>query len=774
MRGLRVGSIVLGCVLCVGAVVGVVGGGRLAEAQLDQSLTARSLETAKTMEEFFKRARALDLMIAHSPTLEERLRERIGDRPAGRAAPGTADTSVAGNDHAIEDLLTYLERLYPGQIGEADVIDQDGEEVVRVVRGNAATHGSLKDDEAEKNFFRPALEMTPGHVYQSRPFVSDDTDAWVISNATRIPTGAPSSPALANFELTVDSFRVQAERGRGSLEVMVVNQDTGRIIFETGHPQPIGAPLGRVATDLTRRAAALGEPSGVISVGGRRAAIQAVHTRRGNQNHWLVVASAPDASAPWSSGPAKGSIAAAIAALVQLGSSIMGIRANQRELRQRASTDALTGLANRSVLYGRLADALARRRGHSTAVLMLLDLNGFKEVNDTLGHHHGDVLLTEVGQRISSSLRTTDLAARLGGDEFGLLIENIEHGSTDIEAVVSRVLSVIRRPYLLDGVGVHVDASVGIAILHEHGDTPELLLQRADVAMYQAKNSGAGHVIYDPETDPHSARRLSLTAGLLEAIEQRQITLHYQAKHDVRTRSVVGAEALIRWTHPTLGPLYPAEFIPVAEKTGLIRLLTEAVLDQALAQCREWLDQGRHIPVAVNCSAVDLVDDRLVQQVADRLVAHDVPASMLQLEITESAIMLDPARATEVLNRLHHMGVGLAIDDYGSGYTSLTYLKQLPVSELKIDKEFVSGVTLGGADAMIVTSTIELGHSLGMRVVAEGVENQHVLNYLRNANCDIVQGYHLCRPAPADEFTKCLDDNPDLSYPDKAPEDVTP
>lgn len=768
MRGLRVGSVVLGSVLCVGAVVGVVGGSRHAEAQLDQSLTARSLETARTLEEFFERARALALMIANTPSLKERYAGRL----AGDAEPGKTQATAAGNDGDVEDVLAYLENLYPGQIGEADVINRHGEEMVRVVRGKPAPHGSLKGDEADKDFFLPALEMPPDQVYQSLPFVSDDTDEWVISNATKIPTAAASSPTLANFELTVDSFREQAERGPGSLAVMIVDQDRGRIISETGHVQLVGAPLGRPATRLTRRAAGMTKPSGVFTVGGRRAAYQVVHTDRGNQNHWLVVASAPDTSAPWSSGPAKGAMAAAIAALVLLGSSLMGIRANQRELRQRASTDALTGLSNRSVLYPRLAEALTQRRSDSTSVLMLLDLNGFKEVNDTLGHHHGDVLLTEVAQRISASLRTTDLAARLGGDEFGLLIENVEHGTTGIEAVVNRVLSVIRRPFLLDGVGVHVDASVGIAILHEHGDTPELLLQRADVAMYKAKSSGAGHVIYDPETDPHSARRLSLTAGLLEAIEQRQITLHYQAKVDVRTLEVVGAEALIRWTHATLGPLFPAEFIPIAEKTGLIRLLTEAVIDQALEQCRRWLDEGRQVPVAVNCSAVDLVDDRLVQQVADRLIAHNVPASMLQLEITESAIMVDPTRAAEVLDRLHRMGVGVSIDDYGSGYTSLTYLKQLPVSELKIDKEFVAGVTLGGADAMIVASTIELGHSLGMRVVAEGVENESVLDYLRSVNCDVAQGYHLCRPVPAGELTRWLDDRSDPSRPDKPHEDI--
>src|SRR5262245_5232103 len=270
MRGIRVASVALGSVLCVGAVVGVVGGTRHAEAELDQSLTARSLESARTIEEFFERARALDLMVANTPSLEQRY-----EGLAGGADPRESDATTAAENKDVEDVLAYLEQLYPGQIGEADVIDPFGEELVRVVRGVPATHGNLKDDEAEKDFFLPALAMRPGQVYQSLPFVSDDTGEWVISNATRIATGVPgadSSPVLANFELTVDSFRAQAERGPGSLAVMIVDRDSGRIISETGRVQVTGARLGRPATALTRRAAAMSEPSGVISVHGMRAA----------------------------------------------------------------------------------------------------------------------------------------------------------------------------------------------------------------------------------------------------------------------------------------------------------------------------------------------------------------------------------------------------------------------------------------------------------------------------------------------------------------------
>jgi len=775
MRGIRLGGVLLGSVLCVSAVVGVVGGSRDAAAQLDQSLSARTLETSSAIEEYFKRARAIDLLIANTPSFKERFQPPdAADLPDTGALPDTGDVEsekqdilrgraelidrhTAEKDRHIQDVLAYLERIYPGSIGEACVINRQGVEVARVVHGEAAPHEDLSHSEAASDFFRPAFALPPGEVFQSEPYVSSDTGKWVISNSTQIVTDAGKSPAIAHYEITMGGFRTQAERAQSGVAVMIVDRDTGRVLSASGRPQHHGARLGWPSTALTRAAAAAGAPAGLMTLHGTRVAYQGVVTELGNQNDWVVVASAADSGAPWSTWPGKGAIAAAVAALVLLVSSTIGVRAHQRELHRQATTDALTGLANRAVLHRRLGETLDRRQASGSSALLLLDLNGFKEVNDTLGHHHGDVLLAEVAQRIRGELRGADVAARLGGDEFAILVEDLPEGLAGIEAVVSRVLAAIRRPYRLDGVGVHVDASVGVAVVHEHGDTPERLIQRADVAMYQAKTNGAGYVVYDPSADPHSARRLSLTAGLLEAIERRQIALHYQPKVDVRTGSVVGVEALIRWTHPTMGPLSPDEFIPVAEKTGLIRLLTDAVIDEALARCRVWLDEDRHVPIAVNCSALDLVDERLVDQVRRALDAHGVPASMLQLEITESSIMVDPDRAAQVLGRLHEMGVGLSIDDYGTGYASLTYLKQLPVSELKIDREFVSGVTLGDADAMIVRSTIELGHSLGMRVVAEGVEDEYVLDYLRAVGCDIAQGYYVTRPLSAPALTDWLD-----------------
>lgn len=736
--------------LCLSAAVGVVGGSRLAESEVDNSLTGRSLEASGTIEEYFERARVIDLLMANTPSFKGRF------ATTDVADAANAAVSADGETRRIESVLRYLERIYPTQIGEACVIDRRGVEVARVVNGQAAEYDDLSHDEAQNEFFHAAFALAPGQVLQSAPYVSPDTGEWVVSNSTQIATGDRLAPAIAHFEVTVDSFREQAERAATDTRLMIVDRDSGRILVETGRPQLMNRPLGQPATELSRHVAAQPRQSGVFSIDGQRVAYRAVRSETGNRNNWMIAAATPDNAAPWSTGPGKGAIAAAVGAAVLLITSVAAFRSHQRYLRRQATTDALTGLANRSMLHERLAAALNDRRGHTLSALLLLDLDGFKEVNDTLGHSTGDVLLCEVGARIRSEMRAGDLASRLGGDEFAILLEDVD-GIDGIEAAVARLLAAIRRPYRLEGMGVHVDASIGIAIVGTHGDTPELLVQRVDVAMYQAKASRLGWVTYDPDTDPHDTLRLGLTAGLLEAIEERTIELHYQAKIDITTRAVIGAEALVRWTHPDLGPLRPDEFIPVAEKTGLIRPLTFYVLDQALAQCRRWMDDDRHLPVAVNGSAVDLIDERLVAQISQLLKRHNVPAQMLCLEITESAIMAEPDRSNQVLERIHRMGVSLSVDDYGTGYASLTYLRTLPVSELKIDRSFVSGVRDSLADAMIVRSTIELGHSLGMSVVAEGVEDDNVLEYLNTVGCDSAQGYYFARPQPPEEFSAWLD-----------------
>jgi diguanylate cyclase (GGDEF)-like protein len=429
--------------------------------------------------------------------------------------------------------------------------------------------------------------------------------------------------------------------------------------------------------------------------------------------------------------------------------------------RELATHDALTGLPNRALLRDRVEQAVrATHRTGRHVALMLLDLDRFKEVNDTLGHHHGDLLLQQVGPRLSAALRDSDTVARLGGDEFVVLVPDVA-SPTDATAIAEKIASTFDASFTLDGVALDVDTSIGIAITPDDGDGFDQLLQRADVAMYVAKESHVGVNRYNPDHDAHSPTRLALLGELRRAIEDPdQLLLHYQPKADVSTRRIVGVEALARWQHPTRGLVAPNEFIPAAERTGLIKPLTHRVLTIALAQARCWADAGVDLRVAVNVSARCLLDLDFPTQVRALLDEHGVDATMLELELTESTIMSDPGRALEVLTSLHDMGVLLSIDDFGTGYSSMAYLKELPVDELKIDRAFVSGIADGGSDAAIVRSTVELARNLDLCVVAEGVETERVWNQLVQLGCDVAQGYYLSRPLPAEHLLAWLSTDP--------------
>jgi diguanylate cyclase len=417
--------------------------------------------------------------------------------------------------------------------------------------------------------------------------------------------------------------------------------------------------------------------------------------------------------------------------------------------------DPLTGLPNRELFGDRVEQAIrASDRGLQPASLLLLDLDRFKDVNDTLGHHHGDRLLGEVAARLTGTLRAVDTVARLGGDEFAVLLPDAT--ADGAAAVAQKVRAALHQPLTLDGVGLDLDASIGIAVYPDHGGDAAELLQHADVAMYAAKQAHAGFVVYDPAVDQHSPKRLALLGGLRRALERDELVLHYQPKADLHTGKVLGAEALVRWHHPAHGLLGPGEFIPLAERTGLIHPLTRWVLDAALRQAAAWRRAGHQLSVAVNVSTRSLLDREFPDQVADRLTAWEVPATSLVLEVTESAVMADPVLALEILGRLHALGVGLALDDFGTGYSSMAYLKALPVDELKVDRSFVGQMATSNSDAVIVRSTIDLGHNLGLHVVAEGVENQATWEELAALGCDTAQGYHLGRPMPADELEQWL------------------
>jgi diguanylate cyclase (GGDEF)-like protein/PAS domain S-box-containing protein len=426
-------------------------------------------------------------------------------------------------------------------------------------------------------------------------------------------------------------------------------------------------------------------------------------------------------------------------------------------LRHQATHDALTGLPNRVLLATELQRAIeeAAPDGDSVA-LVLMDLDQFKEVNDTLGHQVGDELLAHVGRRLTSLLRTGDVIARLGGDEFALVLTK-EADREAVDGFLRRLHDALSESIDLPGISLRVTASMGVAIHPEHGLDPETLVRRADVAMYTAKRASGGHAFYDPDRDRSSVRRLALAGELRRGIDAGELVLHFQPKIDVLGRNVLGAEALVRWAHPEHGLLPPSEFVEMASMSGMIQPMTEAVLEMALAECRRWAAGGLDLSVAVNLSVLNLYDPATSALISDLLHEHRLPGNRLVVEVTESDVMEDPVRAAARLAELSDLGVRVAIDDFGTGYSSLSLLRQLPIHELKIDRSFVSGMATDESDAIIVQSIVDLSHNLGLRVVAEGVETAPILDRLLSLGCDEAQGYHIGRPLPGPQFDGWLE-----------------
>ena len=426
-------------------------------------------------------------------------------------------------------------------------------------------------------------------------------------------------------------------------------------------------------------------------------------------------------------------------------------------LRYDALHDGLTGLANRAALHRRIEAALedVRDGRAAAAAVLVLDLDGFKDVNDTLGHEQGDRLLVEVGERLRRAVGPAAVVARLGGDEYAVLLTG-DVDAAGAAGAASAVLAALEEPVALGGTEVEVGGSVGIALAPEHAADAAVLLKRADAAMSQAKGSGRGLRLYEAESDAGSARRLAMVPELRAALQHGDVQVHVQPKALLRTGEVVGVEALVRWEHPVLGRVPPDEFVPVAERSGLIGALTSRVLEASIGACARWRAEGADVGVAVNLSPRSLRGTDVVDEVARLLRRHDLPADRLTLEITEGSVMADPARAVAVLHELRALGVHLSVDDFGTGYSSLSYLKRLPVHELKVDRSFVTGLRGGGEDVPIVRSVVDLGRHLGLQVVAEGVEDQETWDLLAALGCDLVQGWHLGRPMPVDDFLPWL------------------
>jgi diguanylate cyclase (GGDEF)-like protein len=453
-------------------------------------------------------------------------------------------------------------------------------------------------------------------------------------------------------------------------------------------------------------------------------------------------------------------LAAVLAALALLGAAVRTALAVRElrwlvESRRLALTDELTGLGNRRLLQDRLAELLDTRRPGNQLAVLLLDLDRFKEVNDALGHHVGDELLRAVGPRLAGVLRPGDVLTRLGGDEFAVVL-GPGSDATHAQSVAGRIRDTLRTPFQLDGVQLHLDVSIGIALCPDHASTVAGLLQRADVAMYGAKQARSGFEVYSCERDRLDRDRLQTIAQLHAAVASGQLLCHYQPQCDLATGTIVGAEALVRWQHPERGLLSPEAFLGLAGQVGLMAPLTRRVLETALADCQQWRALGAELSVSVNLSGLSLSDPTLPRQIARLLRRHDLPASALLLEVTEDVMLADAARTQPVVAELQALGVRLAMDDYGTGYSSLTQLRTLPVYELKLDRSYIAGLGGDDRDTAIVRSTVALAHALGLTVVAEGVESADDWEELTRLGCDRAQGHHLSPALPPSRLVTWL------------------
>ncbi len=422
------------------------------------------------------------------------------------------------------------------------------------------------------------------------------------------------------------------------------------------------------------------------------------------------------------------------------------------KIEHQALHDPLTKLANRTLFHDRLHQAiLTGEREKRVFALVMIDLNRFKEINDTLGHHSGDLVLQETASRLRDGLRQSDTIARLGGDEYALLLPTVKDTASAI-FTLDKIVQLFEKPMSLDNQPVYISPSLGLTLYPKDGTDAVTLMRRADIAMYEAKHRKSGHTLYTADLEQGGADRMSLQSELLTGIANGELVLHYQPKIDITSGRISGVEALVRWHHPKRGLLFPDDFIALAEKTGLIKPLTTWVLREALRQCKEWQQQGLDLAVSVNISIGNLQDPVFPQTLAHVLTESGVSPAKLELEISENGIMVEPARAIEAILRLSELGVQIIIDDFGTGYSSMAYLSKLPIARIKVDKSFVKDMVDNNNDAVIVRSIINLGHNLGLNVVAEGVENNATWDQLKLLGCDSAQGYCMSRPIPADQI----------------------
>ncbi|GIF13709.1 putative bifunctional diguanylate cyclase/phosphodiesterase [Actinoplanes teichomyceticus] len=709
----------------------------------DHALGLALEQQVAAVKNYFAQSRAIAEVLADSPVFIDFFQ-----------APGTTAEKIAAGGPLLErvnDALAYLEQLYPDRIGEVCFVDRDGVQIARIDDGLPVPPAQLRDTEYRSSYFAPTLALGPERVYQTRAYESPDTHTAVIANS--IVVSAAGHTGIVHFETALDSFRIEATGGRAA---SIIDTGTGRVLVDSRTATSTDGNDDRSFIPLTVG----GALSGVATLGDRRVAFQRLPEATNNANDWYVAVSAPAYGLGWTGGLSVGSLALLAAALLTILVSGLSWRGHMRSVRRAATHDALTGLPNRALFTERTGAAL---RGGRPAAALIVNLQGFRNVNDVLGHRHGDLLLIQVAQRLSQVAPAGATVARIGADDFAVLLPGENEDSA--RAVADRLLAALHHTFLIDDFQLDVEANAGLAAAPGHGADAETLLRHADAALHLAREQASTVQQYDPAHDTNAAHRLELLGELRRAIgADDQLTLHYQPKIDLAGGRVTGVEALIRWQHPRLGRVAPDAFIPMAESTSLIRPLTAHVLDLAVRQAKAWADQGTPIPVAVNLSTRCLLDAGFADQVFDLLHRVGLPVSLLKLEITESMVMTDPDRALAVLRTLRSAGVSLSIDDFGTGHSSMTYLQRFPVDELKIDKSFVQAMANSHGDAVLVRTAITLGHNLGLSVVAEGVEDDAAVAALRALGCDVAQGYHYARPMPAEEFDRWLIDYSSRSY----------
>jgi diguanylate cyclase (GGDEF)-like protein len=690
------------------------------ERQQARTQQRDAAQVSASFSSYFERARSLDLLLAQ-------------DEAFVPSAKGVVDFEAANR------ALGTLEVLYPDAIGEACIINEQGVELARVTEGHRAPAAELSSNEAENPFFAPTFALGPGKVYQAPPYVSPDTGRWVISNSTwiRQPDG---SRLIVHFEVSLDSFAPYVSTGANS-HVAIVNRGDGQVLLMNQTDLPTTDRQARFpVTEWSSAFTTISSTEGTTTIDGHPAAYQIIDRAAGNANNWYVV--------EWSTAraslvPVWAGVASTALGVLLGATALFVLRRQQKTLRTAARLDHLTGLANRRALEEALEEALASARTSSESVaVLMLDLDGFKQVNDSLGHDKGDHVLREIARRLHANVFEYDTAARLGGDEFAVVLRHLREAE-DVAAVGHRLRDALTLPIDIDGTARFIGASIGAAAHPDHGRSAEELLRGADAAMYRAKRDGEGVRVYEPGTVA-GASASELAAELRLAIDNSQLELAFQPQLSLSTGEIIGVEALARWNRPGHGAVPPTEFVALAEQTGLIRSLTSLTLRLALDEVQAWEKRGVHAPVSVNLSGRVVADRFLPIEVSELLEQRGLAGDSLVLEITETAVISDREGAVEVLQRLRETGIRIELDDFGSGSASFGTLHDLPLDGLKIDGTLVADKSDGGR--RLLAATIESAQGLGLEVVAEAIEDGATLDLVRRLGCDSAQGFHIGRP----------------------------